>query len=214
MTDTAATAALGLSLIYDTSVRLEQSATQTKAVIRQYDPGDSALAHVVDAYAAAVFISTAGNATSPGTYTPSIDAPVEPLDGSVGRVVHIPTPLFERLEQLASLGDDWNSYGAPTPNQEATAFARAVLDVALENAFFPEDIAPSVEGGVLICFRAAERYADIECFNDGAVLAMTSEPPLDPRAWPVRNDRRGIQNAVEEIRAFVEGQQASTSNVA
>ena len=82
MTDTAATAALGLSLIYDTSVRLEQSATQTKAVIRQYDPGDSALAHVVDAYAAAVFISTAGNATSPGTYTPSIDAPVERLDGS------------------------------------------------------------------------------------------------------------------------------------
>ena len=111
--------------------------------------------------------------------------------------------LSERVAALADLTDDWNSYGAPPPNQEALASARAVLESAREKALLPNEIVPSVEGGVVITFHIADRHADIEVFNDGSVLAMTSEPPHEPYVWPIRSESNDIQEALENIRAFV-----------
>lgn len=111
--------------------------------------------------------------------------------------------LSDRLSALANLDDNWNSYGAPAPNQVARASARAILDSAREKALRPTAIVPSVEGGVVISFETGQRHADIESLNDGCVLAMTSEPPRDPHVWPVRNDSKDTEAALEEIQAFM-----------
>ena len=111
--------------------------------------------------------------------------------------------LSDRRSALENLKDDWNSYGAPAPNEAALSSARAILESARDRALLPDEIVPSVESGVLIYFTATERHADIESFNDGTLLAMTSHPPADPYIWPVRNESKDIQEALEEIRAFM-----------
>ena len=112
-------------------------------------------------------------------------------------------PLFARVASLLQLTDDWNSYNAPAPNQAAAASARQVLETAREMILVPDEIVPSVEGGITICFDTSGRRADIESFNDGSVLALTSDPPREPYVWPVRTDSENIQEALEEIRSFV-----------
>ncbi len=120
-----------------------------------------------------------------------------------GQFSHEWKSLFDRVEALGKLGEDWNTYGAPAPNEEAIASARATLEAAHEKALVPNEILPSVEGGVVVQFSTATGHADIESLNDGTMLAMTSSPPRDPRAWPVRNEPRAIEDALEEIREFV-----------
>lgn len=112
-------------------------------------------------------------------------------------------PLFARVASLLQLTDDWNSYNAPAPNRAAAASARHILEAAREMILLPDEIVPSVEGGITICFNTSGLRADIESFNDGTVLALTSDPPREPYVWPVRTDSKNIQEALEEIRSFV-----------
>src|SRR5271169_6730651 len=55
--------------------------------------------------------------------------------------------LGERLTELAGIVDDWDSYGAPTPNPETIASARRTIEKLRSNELLPEMVAPSAEGG-------------------------------------------------------------------
>ncbi|MCX7427994.1 MAG: hypothetical protein NTW96_20490 [Planctomycetia bacterium] len=110
---------------------------------------------------------------------------------------------FKRLSRLESLESDWDSYGAEAPHRVSIDAARNVLDVLAEADFEPASVDPSAEGGVCLSFRRGNRYGDIECFNSGEILAVTSSGGDDTRAWEIRGFGQHLETALNEIRAFV-----------
>lgn len=77
--------------------------------------------------------------------------------------------------------------------------------LALMKAFtinlLPTRIIPSADGGVTITFYAGDRYADIECFNSGEILAMTKRGSERADIWPVRLER--ISDSLGRIDEFI-----------
>ena len=113
--------------------------------------------------------------------------------------------LEESLELLAflrQLAPGWDSYSAEPPNELSVDWARATLEVLDELGVPPTCIVPSAEGGVSVCFVADKRYADIECFNTGEILAGLSGVG-GPRVWEVAPNKEGIRLALDEIRGYL-----------
>ena len=90
-----------------------------------------------------------------------------------------------RLETFRGLAPGWDSYDASPPNETALRNGRIVLGFVHEQEESPPvHVAPSAEGGVLLVFSAGgPKYADIECYNDGEILAILSEPSGEPTIW-------------------------------
>jgi hypothetical protein len=111
------------------------------------------------------------------------------------------------LDSFRGLAAGWDSYRAEPPTDAAIENARRVLDVLWENeAGEGVRLSPSVEGGVSIVFKTPDkRYADIECFNDGEVLAITSDPASDPVVWPVDLVTGEFRDTIVRISTFLNG---------
>jgi hypothetical protein len=109
----------------------------------------------------------------------------------------------KRLSQLGLLPADWDNYGAEAPSRESIDAARGILrhlaDVQLE----PTSVDPSAEGGVCLCFQRGDRYADIECFNSGEILAVTSTGGDDTNVWQIEEPGTPLRRALDRIRSFV-----------
>ena len=110
---------------------------------------------------------------------------------------------YKKLSRLVSLENDWDSYGAEAPNRVSIDAARNVLDVLAEVDFEPTSVDPSAEGGVCLSFRRGNRYGDIECFNSGEILAVTSSGGDDTRVWEIRGFDQHLETALSKIRTFV-----------
>ena len=98
---------------------------------------------------------------------------------------------LSRLDSFRSLQTGWDSYEAEPPNETALENARQVLLLFMESeSSLPVRVAPSAEGGVALIFSKGDssKYADIECFNDGEILAITSKPAQEPTIWPLTLD--------------------------
>jgi hypothetical protein len=82
--------------------------------------------------------------------------------------------IRDRLDELARLGEDWDSYGAHPPAataiDEALRFAAQVLEVywstARERAL-PTSISPLPSGGVELEWRTPDRLLAIDVGPDG-----------------------------------------------
>jgi hypothetical protein len=107
------------------------------------------------------------------------------------------------LEQLRKLPENWDSYGADPPNLTALYWSKTVLELLLEINFTPNKITASVENGVGISFIQGEKYADIECFNTGEILAVTSDKQGNPNVWQVDDNLDSIKSALEKIYVFI-----------
>ena len=127
---------------------------------------------------------------------------------------YVAFPDSERADHLAKLNAfrtlqrGWDSYDAEPPSELAIANAKRVLHVIWSVGLgLPiKTIAPSVEGGVGIVFAGSEqRYADIECFNDGEILGIISEGVSDPSVWTVGEESGMLRQAIEKISAFLNG---------
>ena len=108
------------------------------------------------------------------------------------------------LEELGNLPTNWDSYGANPPNSTALVWGRTVLEVLLNMNFPPTRILPSVEEGVGICFISGKKYADIECFNTGEIVAVTSDGQGNPNVWEVNPDRKELKNSLDRIRVYLQ----------
>lgn len=109
------------------------------------------------------------------------------------------------LDELSKLPINWDSYGAEPPNSTALYWARIALNILDEMSFRPNHITPSVENGIGISFISDNKYADIECFNTGEILAVTSDRKEKPNVWKVVNNQDDIKSALENIRVFIRG---------
>ena len=112
--------------------------------------------------------------------------------------------VFEkRIRALRQLSKDWDSYGAEAPNGKATYGAWQVILELRNLGLAPTSILPSVEGGVGITFRRDGKYADIECFNTGEILAIQSDGSGQPSVWEVGPD--ALKETLTTIRAYLNG---------
>jgi hypothetical protein len=115
---------------------------------------------------------------------------------------------LERLSSFRNLKRGWDSYDAEPPGETAITNARQVLSV-LWSAGLASSIravSPSAEGGVGIVFAASDqKYADIECFNDGEILAITSEGAAEPLVWPLNGEAETLRRAIDTISTFLNG---------
>jgi hypothetical protein len=108
-----------------------------------------------------------------------------------------------RVAELESLGPQWDGYHAEPPNIAAIQTASSALGILRELGIQPHRIDPSVEGGIIISFRRGGRYGDLECDNDGDVLALTSDGQGNVDAEPIANSPRSIEGALLRIIAYV-----------
>lgn len=111
--------------------------------------------------------------------------------------------LAKRLSEISVLENDWDGYGADRPSERAIRAAQDSLQALVEANLQPTSVDPSAEGGVCISFRKNGRYADIEFFNSGEVLAVTSTGHDDSKVWQVSEHGRSLPLAVEKIRRFI-----------
>ncbi|MCL1470644.1 hypothetical protein [Argonema antarcticum] len=111
---------------------------------------------------------------------------------------------IRKLQKLENLPANWDSYGANPPNSIALFWGRESLTVLFEMNFPPTQITPSVEEGIGICFIRGKKYADIECFNTGEILAVTSDGQGNPNVWEVNPSGEELKNSLERIRVYLQ----------
>ncbi len=110
----------------------------------------------------------------------------------------------QHLDTLKAFADDPYGWGGPDeerPNEWARYYAMLALMKAFTINLLPTRIIPSADGGVTITFYAGDRYADIECFNSGEILAMTKRGSERADIWPVRLER--ISDSLGRIDEFI-----------
>ena len=108
-----------------------------------------------------------------------------------------------KVADLGRLQSNWDSYGAPAPNAIALETAIRVLELMQPSDLLVATIVPSAEGGIGFCFSAGDRYADIECSNDGSFLSVRYVGKETPRLIEIDGTDRSIMAALEEIRNHI-----------
>ena len=104
-------------------------------------------------------------------------------------------------KELSQLKRGWDSYNAEPPSQAAITKAK---QIAKQLTLQPTKITPSAEGGVAITFIKGRRYADIECFNEGSVVAGISSGNGRPACWELNpKDPNAIGWTIRQIRIFL-----------
>jgi hypothetical protein len=110
---------------------------------------------------------------------------------------------LKTIESLQKLPQGWDGLNAECPNRTAVNSAKLILVHLFRMKFLPDRITPSVENGVGISFVRGEKYADIECFNSGEILAVISDRRRAPTVWEVNNHPQDITSSLRKIRDFI-----------
>ena len=111
------------------------------------------------------------------------------------------TPLS--LAAIENLPENWDSNGAEPPNQVAIQNCQFILTHLVKAELKPSLIEPSTDDAVCIGFWSGSRYADVECFNDGEILAMTHDRGYsEPEIWEIQ--AMELPHTINKIRRFLE----------
>jgi hypothetical protein len=111
---------------------------------------------------------------------------------------------MQRLRELSKLGPGWDDYGAASPNGQAMLNAEDILNRLYDANLSPSRMAPSVEEGIALSFSRADRYAVIECSNEGSIVVGLSFKGSDPKVWEIMSDS-DIDDAIERIYEYLNG---------
>jgi hypothetical protein len=106
----------------------------------------------------------------------------------------------QHLWTLTSLQDNWDSYGAPAPNDRAAANAERVLRLLQYFELSIARVLPSAEGGIGICFIQNDSYADIECSNDGEIIGVRYVGAAAPTLIEIDGTDDSIRAGLQEVR--------------
>lgn len=83
-------------------------------------------------------------------------------------------PVLQRLEEIASLGQDWDSYGAQAPSRRALATARHLAGAVAESFApavgthaLPDAVLPLADGGLQMEWRSGDGILEIDVDPEG-----------------------------------------------
>lgn len=107
------------------------------------------------------------------------------------------------IEEFMKLEAGWDGYDAPAPNGEAARLAKTAMGIASAEGLSIDRIVPAGEGGIALCFLDRERYADIECLNDGEVFSALSDGRGYRNVIQVQVTRDDLQKATRRIGEFL-----------
>jgi hypothetical protein len=110
---------------------------------------------------------------------------------------------FSRIAELAGLKSNWDSYGAPAPNQTAVGNSIRVLTLMAPFDLSAANIMASAEGGIGFCFTNGNRYADIELSNDGQIIGVHYIGMAAPVLIESDGTDDSIKQALAQIRNHV-----------
>jgi hypothetical protein len=111
--------------------------------------------------------------------------------------------LVASIRAAARLRPNWDSYGADPPSPVAVHWAEETLRIFESSGILPDRADPSVEGGISIAFTGVDKYADLECFNTGEIVATLWRRDDNPEIWELPADARDIEQAANKIRSFL-----------
>ena len=118
--------------------------------------------------------------------------------------------VFAQLERCKEMESGWDSYDAEPPSEKAINFAGTILDALKKVDFLPSCVCPSVEGGVGIAFVDGDAYADIECFNDGEILAALTAKSKSPTIIEI--DWENLDSTINMIRKFLQSENTRSND--
>lgn len=104
------------------------------------------------------------------------------------------------LWSLTQLQDNWDSYGAPAPNDQAATNAERVLRLLQYFELSIARVLPSAEGGIGICFAQHDSYADVECSNDGEIIGVRYVGAAAPTLIEINGTDDSIRAGLQTIR--------------
>jgi hypothetical protein len=111
--------------------------------------------------------------------------------------------LRNELRKLARLSNNWDSYGGEPPSEAAISSALDIGTAFIKLGLTPDVAVPSSEGGIALCFVRNEKYADVEFFNSGSIIAVRHSPQDDPKVWSITRDNVTIESAVKIISQYL-----------
>lgn len=104
-----------------------------------------------------------------------------------------------KLSEMTGLDVDWAAEGSEPPNAHAYANAKEVLTVIDILEIPVEYVTASVSGGIVVCLKRGEVYADVECFNSDEIWAVVSDHVATPQSWQIGTARAEIVDALQKI---------------
>jgi len=111
--------------------------------------------------------------------------------------------LDHRMRQLGSLPATWSKDGIERPSQLAISRAQDIAKAFIEFGLIPDTIVASADGGVAICFIRNQKYADIECYNSGDILAVRYSNQDDPKAWALQPNAVASDATIQEFSKYL-----------
>ena len=97
----------------------------------------------------------------------------------------------------------WDGYDAPPPTNRAAALALTVQEIMKVEGLHGADVVPDADGGLAFCFFRGEKYADIECLNDGDIFSAISDGQGFREVIHVKDAKGDLQKAVRRISDFL-----------
>jgi hypothetical protein len=136
---------------------------------------------------------------------------VLPIRLEPNRTPDVLLPTRQRLDELAALEDDWDSYGGFPPALPALTAADAFIRVAMRDygtdssgAAIPFSVMPIADGGVGIEWRRAEIQFNLDIAPDGSLSYLLVTATTN---GPVYEEQDGIsrERALELIGRVIAG---------
>src|SRR5262249_130159 len=112
---------------------------------------------------------------------------------------------LQRLRDLEWLQWGWDSYNAPPPSRTATQNASRVVALIEGSDLAALRVIPSADGGVALCFIRGDRYADLECSNDGDVFGVRYVGKETPSLLSTDSSDDSIRAALSVIQEHIRG---------
>lgn len=108
------------------------------------------------------------------------------------------------LRSLRELGTGWDSYEAPPPSDLSLGLADKFLDLLSNERMLPASIVASAEGGVGICFKTSDSYADIEFLNSGEIVGVYYSGGTPPHVWETESSEAALTKSIKNIREYIQ----------
>jgi hypothetical protein len=111
--------------------------------------------------------------------------------------------LNAKLERVALLEADWDSYGAAVPSKLAISRAEQGLRLSRLLRQLPTTIVPSAEGGLALCWDSHAKHGYIEYANDATVLLALYDRNSEAAVEEISPSLDSVTSAINKIRQYL-----------